>query len=121
MVTSTTGQMVTVEPTIVLGALDQSIIKSLDVREGQVVKQGDSLATLDPTFSTADVGSLKAQVANLNAQIARCQAELAQKPFDMAPTADPVASSYIAMQRDTTSSARHDARCAATTSRSRTK
>jgi hemolysin D len=100
VVTSTTGQMVTVEPTIVLGALDQSIIKSLDVREGQVVKQGDSLATLDPTFSTADVGSLKAQVANLNAQIARCQAELAQKPFDMAPTADTVASSYIAMQRE---------------------
>jgi HlyD family secretion protein len=100
VVTSSAGQMMTVEPTIVLGALDQSIIKSLDVREGQVVKQGDQLATLDPTFSTADVGSLKAQVANLNAQIARCQAELAQKPFDLAPTADTVASSYIAMQRE---------------------
>src|SRR5258708_25542794 len=92
--------MVTVEPTIVLGALDQSIIKSLDVREGQIVKQGDVLATLDPTFSTADVGALKAQVANLNAAIARCQAELAQKPFDMAPVTDAIASSYIAMQRD---------------------
>jgi hemolysin D len=98
--TSSTGQMVTVEPTIVLGALDQSIIKSLDVHEGQIVKQGDLLATLDPTFSKADVGTLKAQVANLNAQIARCQAELAQKPFDMAPVTDPVANTYIAMQRD---------------------
>jgi hemolysin D len=100
VVSSTAGQMVTIEPTIVLGALDQSIIKSLDVHEGQVVKQGDVLATLDPTFSTADVGALKSQVANLNAAIARCQAELAQKPFDMAPSADPVANSFIALQRE---------------------
>lgn len=100
VVTSSTGQMVTVEPTIVLGALDQSIIKSLDVHEGQIVKQGDLLATLDPTFTKADVGTLKAQVANLNAQIARCQAELAQKPFDMPPSTDQVANTYIAMQRD---------------------
>jgi hemolysin D len=100
VVTSKTGTMVTVEPTIVLGALDQSIIKTLDVHEGQVVKQGELLATLDPTFSTADVGALKAQVANLNAAIVRCQAELAQKPFDMAPSPDPIANTYIAMQRD---------------------
>jgi len=100
VVTSTSGQMVTIEPTVVLGALDQSIIKSLDVREGQIVHQGDLLATLDPTFTTADVGALKAQVASLNAEIARCQAELAQKPFDMAPQADPVANSYIALQRE---------------------
>jgi len=100
VVTSTSGQMMTIEPTIVLGALDQSIIKSLDVREGQIVRQGELLATLDPTFTTADVGALKAQVANLNAEIVRCQAELAQKPFEMAPQADPVANSYIALQRE---------------------
>jgi hemolysin D len=100
VVSSSAGQMVTVEPTIVLGALDQSIIKSLDVHEGQIVKQGEVLATLDPTFSTADVGALKSQVANLNAQIARCQAELAQKPFDMAPSPDPVINSFIALQRE---------------------
>jgi hemolysin D len=98
VVTSTAGQMVTVEPTIVLGALDQSIIKSLNVHEGQIVKKDDVLATLDPTFATADVGALKAQVASLNAEIARCQAELAQKPFDMAPQKEAIANSYIAMQ-----------------------
>jgi hemolysin D len=99
VVTSSAGQMVTLEPTVVLGALDQSIIKSLDVQEGQIVKKDELLATLDPTFTTADLGALKAQVASLNAEIARCQAELAQKPFDMAPQADPIANSYIAMQR----------------------
>jgi HlyD family secretion protein len=91
--------MVTVQPTVVLGALDQSIIKSLDVHEGQIVKKGDQLATLDPTFTTADVGALKAQVGSLNAEIVRCQEELAQKPFDMPASLDPIANSYIAMQR----------------------
>jgi len=99
VVTSSAGQMVTLEPTVVLGALDQSIIKSLDVQEGQIVKKDELLATLDPTFTTADLGALKAQVASLNAEIARCQAELAQKPFDMPLQADPIANSYIAMQR----------------------
>jgi hemolysin D len=100
VVTSSFGQMVTVEPTVVLGALDQSIVKTIDVHEGQQVKKGDLLATLDPTFTTADVGALKAQVANYGAEVARCQVELAQKPFDMAPQTDPVANSYIAAQRE---------------------
>ncbi|HTZ35985.1 MAG TPA: HlyD family type I secretion periplasmic adaptor subunit [Stellaceae bacterium] len=99
VVSSTYGQIVTVEPTVVLGALDQSIIKSINVQEGQHVNRGDLLATLDPTFTSADVGQLKAQVANYTAEIARCQAELAQKPFDMPPSTDQVANSYISMQR----------------------
>ncbi|HWB51007.1 MAG TPA: HlyD family type I secretion periplasmic adaptor subunit [Stellaceae bacterium] len=100
VIPSTSGQVVTVEPTVVLGALDQSIIRSIDVGEGQRVKKGELLATLDPTFTTADVGALKAQVASLTAQIARCKAELAQKPFDMAPSQDPAANTYIAAQRE---------------------
>jgi hemolysin D len=100
VVSSTAGEIQTVEPTVVLGALDQSIIKSIDVHEGQTVAKGQLLATLDPTFTSADVGALKAQLANLNAQIARCQAELAQKPFDMPLQADSVANGYIAAQRE---------------------
>ena len=45
------GQIVTTEPTIVLQALDPSIIKTLDVQEGERVKRGQLLATLDPTFA----------------------------------------------------------------------
>jgi hemolysin D len=100
VVTSSFGQVVTIEPTVVLGALDQSIIKTIDVHDGQQVHKGEQLATLDPTLTTADVGALKAQVANFSAQIARCQAELAQKPFDMPPQTDPVANSYISAQRE---------------------
>jgi hemolysin D len=104
VVASSSGEIVTVDPTVVLGALDQSIIKTIDVQEGQKVEKGTLLATLDPTFTTADVGALKAQVASLDAQIARCRAELAQKPFDLAPGvmagSDPAANGYIATQRE---------------------
>ncbi len=100
VVSSAGGQIVTVEPTIVLGALDQSIIKTLDVREGQHVEKGQVLATLDPTITTADVGALKSQVANLTAQIARAQAELAQKPFVVPPPTDRVSASFYAMQSE---------------------
>jgi HlyD family secretion protein len=100
VVSSSAGQVVTVEPTVVLGALDQSIIKTIEVREGQRVQKGQMLATLDPTFTTADVGALKAQVANLTAQIARAHAELAQKPFDIPPPTDKVTAGYYAMQAD---------------------
>ncbi|HTW52787.1 MAG TPA: HlyD family type I secretion periplasmic adaptor subunit [Stellaceae bacterium] len=100
VVTSTAGKIVTVDPTVVLGALDPSIIKTINVGEGDTVKKGQLLATLDPTFTTADVGALKSQVANYNAEITRCQAELAQKPFDMAPSTDPVANSFIVAERE---------------------
>jgi hemolysin D len=99
VVSSQAGKVMTVDPTVVLGALDPSIITTIDVGEGDQVKKGQLLATLDPTFTSADVSALKSQVANYNAEIARCQAELAQKSFDMAPSADPIANGFIAAQR----------------------
>jgi HlyD family secretion protein len=99
VVTSTYGQIASVDPTIVLQALDQSIIKSLNVKEGERVKEGQVLATLDPTFTSADVGALKAQLANLDAQIARAKAELAQKPFDYPVNPDAGLAAYGALQR----------------------
>src|SRR5262249_39641019 len=76
-----------------------SIIKSLNVKEGERVTKGQLLATLDPTFATADVGALKAQVASLDAQIARAKAELAQKPYDPPPNPDAGINGYNSMQR----------------------
>src|SRR5262249_42948245 len=67
VVTSISASIVTTQPTVVLQALDPSIIKTLDVRDGQRVKAGDVLATLDPTFAAADVDALKMQIASLNA------------------------------------------------------
>ena len=99
VVTSVSGQVVTVQPTVVLQALDPSIIKSIDVHEGQPVKAGTVLATLDPTFATADVDALKLQIASLDAQIARCEAELSNRPYVPPPSADPGVVRYGELQR----------------------
>lgn len=79
IVVSQAGQIDLVGPPAVYQELDQSIIKSIDVREGMIVKKGQVLATLDPTFTQADLTQLKQQVASLNAQILRDEAELAGK------------------------------------------
>lgn len=98
VVSSTAGQIVTVDPTIVLGGLDQSLVRTIDVHEGQQVKAGQVLATLDPTFTASDVDALKAQVASLTAQIARCKAEIAHQPFTTAANPAPSLAGYFALQ-----------------------
>jgi hemolysin D len=98
VVTSSAGQIVTTEPAIVLQALDASIIKSLDVQEGERVKRGQLLATLDPTFAAADVGTAASQIASLDAQIARAQAELARRDFSP-PLAITPEAAYTTLQR----------------------
>lgn len=98
VVTSSAGQIVTTEPTIVLQALDPSIIKTLDVQEGQRVNPGQLLATLDSTFAAADVGAAAAQIASLEAQIARAEAELAHRDFNPAIGTTPQ-TAYMALQR----------------------
>ena len=99
VVTSVSGQIVTMQPTIVVQALDPSIIKTLDVHEGQRVRAGDVLATLDPTITAADVEALKLQIASLNAQIARCEAELAHRPFTPTMSPDPASARYEQLQQ----------------------
>jgi HlyD family secretion protein len=99
VVSSTFGQVVTTQGTQVVQALDASIIKTIDVREGEQVKAGQLLATLDPTFAAADVGTLKDQIASLDAQIARCEAELAGKIFVATADSSPSALRYVGLQR----------------------
>ena len=74
-VTSTAGKVLSAQPPTVIQPLDQSVIRSLDVREGDRVEKGQVLATLDATFADADVGQLVQQIASLDAQIARDEAE----------------------------------------------
>ncbi len=100
VVTSSSGHIVTTQPTVVMQALDPSLIKTIEVREGERVKAGEVLATLDPTFAAADVGALTQQVASLDAQIARCEAELAGRPYDPVPAQDPTTDRYVQLQRN---------------------
>jgi HlyD family secretion protein len=99
MVTSEYGEVVTTEPTVVLQALDPSIIKTIDVAEGDRVKAGQLLTTLDPTFAAADVRALRLQIVSLDAQIARDTAELAGQPFDIPADPDPDSAPYLRLQK----------------------
>src|SRR5690606_3495090 len=78
VITSLSGNIVPVGHVNVLQALDPSIIKTIDVREGEQVKTGQLLATLDATFTSADLTQAKLQIASLEAQAARDEAELKQ-------------------------------------------
>ena len=77
VISTSQGEINLTTPPQVYQALDQSIIKSLDVHEGMKVSKGQVLATLNSTFAVADARQLKQQVASLNAQILRDDAELA--------------------------------------------
>ena len=75
-IVSTKGKVVPVDPTIVVQPLEISIVRSIEVKEGQVVHKGDVLARLDPTFTENDAASTAQQAQSLKAQVDRLQAEL---------------------------------------------
>lgn len=79
LVVSARGRLVTPLPNIVVQPLETSIIQSIDVRAGQVVRKGERLATLDPTFAEADEAQLRTRLHSLDNQLQRMEAELAGK------------------------------------------
>lgn len=80
------GKIISVEPNIMVQPLEMATIKKVQVREGDVVRKGEVLATLDPTFTQADVLQLESRLANADALIARLEAEHGGVPYK--PTAD---------------------------------
>src|SRR6266566_3595989 len=76
------GKLVTTASTIVVQPLETSVVRSLDARVGDIVRKGDALATLDPTFSEADAGQLRGKVESLAAQIERLESELDDRPYE---------------------------------------
>ena len=68
-VVSGSGRLVNPVPNVVVQPLETSIVQSIDVRPGQVVKKGDLLATLDATFVKADESQLRSRVQSLDSQI----------------------------------------------------
>ena len=75
------GKVVSKVPLLVVQPLETSVVRSIDVTEGQSVRTGDVIARLDPTFAAADVGALNVQVATLQAEVLRMQAEATGRPF----------------------------------------
>lgn len=89
-VVTATGKVVAQQASSVIQPLELAIVRSVDVREGQLVRKGDLLARLDPTFATADAGALTNQVESLQAEVDRLQAEASGidfRPRDATPMA----------------------------------
>jgi HlyD family secretion protein len=79
------GKLVTTDPTIIVQPLETSIIRSIDVSSGDIVTKGQTLATLDATFSQADVNQKRSQYAALDTQVQRLEAELSGTDYTLAP------------------------------------
>lgn len=76
MIVTAQGKLITTQPNLVVQPLETSVIREIHVRPGDRVRRGDVLATLDPTFSQADLDQLRIRVFALDAAIARLRAEL---------------------------------------------
>jgi len=98
-VVSSPGKVVPEQRLNVYQALDPSIIRTINVREGQAVAKGQELASLDPTFAEADAQQSRLQVIALEAQIARDDAILANRSLVQSDHKDPDVRRYEAMNK----------------------
>lgn len=74
-----TGRLVTPLSNLVVQPLEPGILKTIDVRIGQIVSKGAILATLDPTFASADASQLGSRSDTLSLQAQRLESELMGK------------------------------------------
>ncbi len=88
-VVTTTGRIVPTEGTLFVQPLDKAIVKKILVKVGDVVRKGQVLATLDPTFAAADLAQLQQKMASDQATVDRLEAEQAGKPYQAADRGDP--------------------------------
>jgi HlyD family secretion protein len=70
------GRLINTESNLIVQPLETSIVQKIHVDVGQVVRKGQLLATLDPTFAQADEDQLRVRLRSLDTQIASLKAEL---------------------------------------------
>ena len=80
-VVSARGKLVTSQPNMVIQSFETAQITALNVRAGQVVKKGQVLAVLDPTFVTADLAQAQDKLKSLDAEMRRLDQEQAGKAY----------------------------------------
>jgi HlyD family secretion protein len=95
------GRLVTPMPNVVVQPIETGVIKTLDVRVGQVVKKGDTLATLDSTVSQADETQLQVRLDSLETQLQGLNQELSGEtsPDKEVPTADSKLQASLLLER----------------------
>jgi len=92
MIVTARGRLISTGKQVLIQPLINSIIKKFHVDVGYVVKKGQVLVSLDPTFAKADESQIRTRLASLKVILARCQSELAGKSFIVTADMDPVES-----------------------------
>ncbi|NDV25383.1 HlyD family type I secretion periplasmic adaptor subunit [Desulfovibrio sp. JC010] len=78
------GKVVTSDRPVVIQPIQTAIIRTMNVKEGDVVEAGQVLATLDPTFSSADEAEIVSREEYLLALSERVEAELEGRSIEAA-------------------------------------
>jgi hemolysin D len=77
IVVTGTGRVSPIGGVIYVSPYNTGIVKTVNVHVGELVKKGQALATLDPTFTQADLVQLQEHLSSDEAVVAREQAEVA--------------------------------------------
>ncbi|MGB0682648.1 MAG: HlyD family type I secretion periplasmic adaptor subunit [Magnetovibrionaceae bacterium] len=78
IVSTATGEVIPSSQVKTVQHLEGGIVLDIHVREGQSVKAGEPLVSLEPTASEADVGELEKRIRGLTVDVVRLEAELAE-------------------------------------------
>jgi adhesin transport system membrane fusion protein len=85
-VTRAQGQVIAAERTQIIQSPDGGVLTELHVKEGDFVKAGQLLVTLQKKRAQAAVSDTRAKVAALRITLARLQAEIFEKPLQFEPS-----------------------------------
>jgi HlyD family type I secretion membrane fusion protein len=80
-VVTSAGRIVPSGGSLYISPFDTGIVRQVLVKAGEVVKQGQALATLDPTFTQADLVQLQQKLGSDEAAVARLEAERSEHPY----------------------------------------
>ncbi len=80
-VVTSAGRVVTAAGSLYVSPFDTGLVREVLVKPGDVVKKGQLLAALDPTFTRANLAQLQEKLASDEAAVARLEAELAGKSY----------------------------------------
>ncbi len=80
-VVSASGKVMSLTNEVVVQPLNTAIVKTIAVSVGDVVRKGQLLAQLDPTFGAADNNAAQDQTDRYVTEIERLSAELKQVPY----------------------------------------
>jgi hemolysin D len=81
IVVSGNGRTVASAGALYVQPLDKGIVREIRVRTGDMVRKGQVLAKLDPTFAEADVAKLQQTMDSMRVEVSRLEAEQAGLPY----------------------------------------